>query len=255
MLSDVIDAFDKSPNSLGVLKRLLNQLVLPLDDGKVANLVDPTIYKDTELIRQLFRLLSPLLNCLSPDLIRYLCKQSNCSLAINAVKEFIRVHDQQAESILCIRKDDESELNDLDTASFSAPGHLKVHSMPLNKLQSLHPLVFRRLDIHKSTSSPQMVRLSVEVNRPMLTLQDYDNISNAVSAVLMLPKLAMVYAGCTVAPLVLTWLVPFEIMKHMESSVTGSTASGDRLLAEQSVVSIAVGENFKHKSLGIQVCH
>ena len=65
----------------------------------------------------------------------------------------------------------------------------------------------------------------------------------------------MVYAGCTVAPLVLTWLVPFEIMKCIELGRIGSTASGDRLLAEQSVVSIAVGENFKHKSLGIQVCH
>ena len=255
MLSDVIDAFDKSPNSLGVLKRLLNQLVLPVGSGKVAPLVDPAIYKDTELIRQLFRLLSPLLNCLSPDLIRYLCEQSSCSLAINAVKEFIRVHDQHAESILCIRQDDESELNELDTASSFAPlspGHFKAHSMPLDKLQSLHPLVFRRLDIHKSTSSPQMVRLSVEVNRPMLTLQDYDNITNAVSAVLMLPRLAMVYAGCTVAPLVLTWLVPSQLK---ETNVSRSTASGDRLLAEQCVVSIAVGENLKMKTLGIQVCH
>ena len=151
-------------------------------------MVDPNIYKDTELIRQLFRLLSPLLSCLSPDLIRYLCEQSNCSLAISTVKKFIQVRDQHAELILCIREDDESELNDLDTASSSAPlspGHFKAHSIPLDKLQSLHPLVFRRLDIHKSTSGPQMVRLSVEVNRPMLTLQDYDNITNAVSAVLM----------------------------------------------------------------------
>ena len=257
MLSDVTDAFDKHPDFLDVLKQLLKQLVLPLELGEVVGLIDPDIYRDAGLVRQLFRLLSPLLNCLSTDLIQYLCEESQCSLGLDALEEFSHVREQHSESILCVRREDESEMNDLDTASISAPlspGHFKVHTMAVDTLQSLHPLVFARLDYHKATASPKTIRLSVEVNRPLLTVNDYDNITDAVSAVFLLPKIAMVYAGCSVSPLVLMWLVPAQLYGYLKSPHIGSTASGDRLLAEQGVVSVAIGEDIRIVCLGIKVC-
>ena len=256
MLSDVTDAFDKDPDFLDVLKQLLKQLVLPVDDGEVVGLIDPSIYKDTSLGRQLFRLLSPLLNCLSTDLIQYLCEDSQCSLGLDALEEFNHVREQHSESILCIR-DDKSEMSGLDTVSISAPlspGHLKAHTMALDILQSLHPLVFARLDYHKTTASPKTIRLSVEVNRPLLTLHDYDNITDAVSAVFLLPKIAMVYAGCSVSPLIVTWLVPAELDRYLKFAYIESNGSGDRLLAEQGVMSVAIGGNIHIVCLGIKVC-
>ena len=252
MLSDVIGNFDAHPGSLNTLKQILGKLVLPIGNGQVVALIDPSMFRDTDLVQQLFRLLSPLLNCFSTGLIHYLCEQSHC---LNLVEEFHRVCEQHSEAIMCVKG---SEMDtDSDVASLPAPlspGHLKVHTMPLDTLQSLHPLVFTRLDHHRITQPPKTFRLSVEVNRPLITLQDYDNITDAVSAVLLLPKIAMVYAGCSVSPLTLTWLVPAQLHEYLVTPPFGSTASGDRLLAEQGVASVALGEDMYIVCLGIQVC-
>ena len=255
MLSDVIDTFDARPDSLNTLKQILGKLVLPVRNGQAVALIDPTIFRDTDLVRQLFRLLSPLLNCFSTGLIHYLCEQSHC---LNLVDEFRRVYEQHSEAILCVREVKGGEMNtDSDAASLPASissGHLKVHTMPLDTLQSLHPLVFTRLDHHRTTQPPKTFRLSVEVNRPLITLQDYDNITDAVSAALLLPKIAMVYAGCSVSPLTITWLVPAQLLGYLVTAPVGSTAGGDRLLAEQGVVSVAIGEDMYIVCLGMQVC-
>ena len=254
MLSGVIDAFDARPGSLNTLKQLLRKLVLP-KNGEVLVLIDHTLLYKTGLVRQLFRLLSPLLNCFSADLIHYLCDKSHCP---NVVEEFLHVREQHSESIVCIRKADGGEINiDPEAVSLPAthsPGHLTA-CMPLDTLQSLHPLVFARLDHHRTTQPPKTFRLSVEVNRPLITLQDYDNITDAVSAVFLLPKMAMVYAGCSVTPLTITWLVPEQLHGYLMIPSVGASGavSGDRLLAEQGVVSVAVGEDIS-RCLGIQVC-
>ena len=255
MLSDVIDTFDACSDSLNTLKQLLCQLVLPVGNGEVVAIIDSTIFRDTDLVRQLFRLLSPLFNCFSTDLINYLCEQSHY---LNIMEEFYHVREQHSISILCIRNIDGGEMNaDSDTASLSAPttpSHFEAHMMDLGILQSHHPLVFTRLDHHRTTQPPETFRLSVEVNRPLITLQDYDNITDAVSAVFLLPKIAMVYAGCSVSPLTITWQIPVQLHGYLVTPSVGCTASGDRLLAEQGVVSVAVGENAYVVCLGIQVC-
>ena len=111
------------------------------------------------------------------------------------------------------------------------------------------------LDYHKvPLSEPlQTFRLSVEVDRPSLTLQDYDDITNAVSAVFHLPNLTLVYAGCSESPLVLTWLVQAQLLPYLKSPL-GSTATGDRLLAEQGVVAVAIGDDMRIKCLALKVC-
>ena len=255
MLSDVIDTFDARPDSLNTLKQLLSQLVLPVENREVVALIDSTIFRETDLVRQLFRLLSPLLNCFSTDLIHYLCEQSRC---LNLVEEFHHVREQHFESILCVREVDSGEMN-ADAASLPtlhSSSHFKVkgNTQPLDFLQSKHPLVFTRLDHHRTTQPPKTFRLSVEVNRPLITLQDYDNITDAVSAAFLLPKMAMVYAGCSVSPLTITWLVPAQLHGYLVSPHFGSTASGDRLLAEQGVVAVAVEEDLFAVCMGMQVC-
>jgi len=257
LLTAVMDAFDEIPNSLDIIKQLLSQLVLPLGGGELVPLIDPKTYKGAVTTRELFRLISRLLNCLSPHLIRFLCEESQCLPAVAAVEEFNTVRGQHIESLLCIQESHDDELNNIDT--LSAPlshGHLKAHGLPMDTLQSRHPLVFRMLDYHRVTSSQplQTFRLSVEVDRPFLSLQDYDDITNAVSAVFQLPNLILVYAGCSVSPLVLTWLVPAQLLPYLEKTPVGSTASGDRLLAEQGVVTVAIGDDTRIKCLTLKVC-
>ena len=251
-----MDAFDEIPNSLNILKQLLSQLVLPLKGGKVVPLVDPKTYKEAVTTRELFQLISPLLNCLSPYLIRFLCEESQCLPAVAAVQEFDTVRSQHIRSLLCLQ---ESHNDNLGMASLSvplSPGHLKAHVLSVDALQSRHPLVFRMLDYHRVPSSEPLhtFRLSVEVNRTFLTLEDYDNITNALSAVLLLPNLALVYAGCCVSPLVLTWLVPAQLLTYLETSPLGSTISSERLLAEQGVVAVAIGQSMHVKCLRLKVC-
>ena len=257
LLTAVMDAFDEMPNSLNIIKELLSQLVLPLGDEEVVPLVDPKTYKEAVTTRELFRLISSLLNCLSPHLIRFLCEESQCLTAVAAVQEFNTVRGQHIESLLCIQESHDDELNDLETLSAPlSPGHLKAHVLSVDTLQSRHPLVFRMLDYHRVPPSEplQTFRLSVEVNRTFLTLEDYDNITNALSAVLLLPNLALVYAGCCVSPLILTWLVPAQLLTYLETSPVGSTISSERLLAEQGVVAVALGQSMHVKCLRLKVC-
>ena len=98
-LSDVSDAFHKHPDFLDVLKYNLKELVLPLKGDEVVGLIDPDIYKDAGLVRQLFQLLSPLLNCFSTDLIQYLCEESQSSSGLDALKEFNHVREQHSLSL------------------------------------------------------------------------------------------------------------------------------------------------------------
>ena len=218
LLTTVMDAFEEAPNSLDTLKQLLSQLVLPVHDGDVLPLVLPV-----------------------------------------AMKEFIAIRDDYAKSVLCIQEACDDEQSGCENASLSnsiSPGHNKSHTLDLNTLQSPQPLIFLRLNNHEEQLSEPLhtFRLSVEVNRPFLTLKDYDNITNAVSATFLLPNLALVYAGCSKAPLVVTWLVPAQLLPYLESPSIGSTASGDRLLAEQGVVAVAIGEESRTKCLRIKVC-
>ena len=259
LLTAVMDAFDEIPNSLDIIKQLLSQLVLPLGNREVVPLIDPKVYNEAVTTRELFRLISPFLNCLSPHLIAYLCEESQCLPAVAAVQDFCTVHDQHVHSVLCIQESQGEEQNELVLASLSAlltPGHFKAHRLALDVLQSRHPLVFRMLNYHRVPSSEplQTFRLSVEVDCPFLTLQDYNSITNALSAVFLLPNIALVYAGCFTSPTVLTWLVPAQLLPYLKNQPVGSTTSGERLLAEQGVVAVAIGDNTRIKCLTLKVC-
>lgn len=259
MLTNVIDALKEAPNSLDTLKQLLSQLVLPVLPDDVLPLVLPDIYMDVVTTRELIQSISALMNCLSPHLIQFLCEESQCLSVVVAVKEFIAIRDNYAKSILCIQEACSCEPSDCDNDAVSnsiSPGLFKAHMLDLTTLQSPQPQIFLKLNNQEEQLSESLhtFRLSVEVNRPFLTLSDYDNITNAVSTAFLLPNLALVYAGCSAAPLVVTWLVPVQLLPYLESPTIGSTASGDRLLAEQGVVAVAIGEESSIKCLRWKVC-
>ena len=116
-----------------------------------------------------------------------------------------------------------------------------VHNTPLSELQSLHPAVFARLPEHKVTSTRATVRISVEINKALLCITDYEQINTAVSGFFMVPKAALVYAGCSKAPLVLCWLASHDLVAYIESAKVGGL-SGHRLLVESKVTGVAVGD-------------
>ena len=100
--------------------------------------------------------------------------------------------------------------------------------------------VFARLPEHKVTSTRTTVRISVEVNKPLVCIADYEEITTALSGLFELPKAALVYAGCSKAPLVLCWLASHELVAYFK--LTGRVLSGHRLLAENKVTRLAVGD-------------
>ena len=232
-----MDLLDQFPNALAKLKQVLASLVLPLGEGKVAPLVDPLAYENVRTVRELFRLMAPYWNPLSTDLLGLLLETSICNQAASEVAEFLEAKASKGHLVLCIRQLPTlaSGENDLDVADLAT-----VHNAPVLELQSLHPAVFARLPEHKVTSTRTTVRISVEVNKPLVCIADYEEITTALSGFFEVPKAALVYAGCSKAPLVLCWLASSELVAYFK--LTGRVLSGYRLLAENKVTRVAVGD-------------
>ena len=243
----VMDLLDHFPNVLAKLKQVLTSLVLPLGEEKVVPLVDPLAYKNTQTVRELFRLMAPYWNPLSTDLFGLLLEASGCNQAASKVAEFVEARGSKGHLVLCIRQlptlaSGENDLNVADLETF--------HNAPLPELQSFHPDVFARLPEHELTSTRTTVRISVEVNKPLVCLADYEQITTTLSGLFTVPKAALVYVGCSKAPLVLCWLVPRELVAYIRSIQIG--VSGHRLLVESKVTGVAVGDQI-YKCLTIKV--
>ena len=234
----VMDQLDQFPNSLAKLKQVLASLVLPLDEGKVAPIVNPLAYESAETVRELFRLMAPYWNPLSTDLLSLLLEASGCNQAASTIAEFVEARATKGHLVLCIHQLPTlaSGENDLDVADLKT-----VHNTPLSELQSLHPAVFARLLEHQVTSTRATVRISVEINKALLCIADYEQITTALSGFFRVPKAALVYAGCTKVPLVLCWLASHDLVAYIESAGVGGL-SGERLLVESKVTGVAVGD-------------
>ena len=236
---EVMDLLDQFPNALAKLKQVLASLVLPIGGGNVASLVDPLAYENAQTVREVFRLMAPYWNPLSTDLLGLLLEASGC--ATSKVAEFVEARVSKRHLVLCIRQLPTlaNGENDLDVADLQT-----IHNGPVSQLQSFHPAVFARLPEHKITSTRRTVRISVEVDKPLVCLADYESITSAVSSFLQVPTIALVYAGCSKAPLVLCWLASHHLVDHIKSAAAGYLLSlcTHQLLAENNVTGIAIGE-------------
>ena len=262
-----MNAFDDIPNILGVVKEILRSLALPLGGGNVVMLVEAASYQHTQTIdflgrveyiigpqthREVFRLMSPHWNCLSTDLLQLLTEASGSNLAAMKLSEFIQARSSKGHLVLCCSQGSfKSQGDDVSSDTSISPGHRSVHTGPLVALQSLHPAVFARLPEHKAVTSRHTIRITAEVNKPLLSLSDYDAVTVAVSAVFMLPRQALVFAGCSVSPIVLCWLVSADVLPYIKP--TNFVLSGNRLLAEQSISGVAVGDVISYKCPSIVV--
>ena len=249
-LHSIMSAFDDIPNIIGVVKEILSSLVLPLGDGKVASLVEAASYQHAQTHREVFRLMSPYWNCLSTDLLQLLTEASGCNLAAMKLSEFVQARYSKGHSVLCCSQDSSKPQGDDVDASIS-PGHRSVHTGPLAALQSLHPAVFVRLPEHKAVASRNTIRITAEVNKPLLSLSDYEALAAAVSAVFELPRQALVFAGCSVNPIVVCWLVSADVLPYIKPTDVGLSAY--RLLAEHNISGIAVGNVISYKCPSIKV--
>ena len=249
-LHSIMSAFDDLPNILRIVKGILRSLVLPLGDGKVACLVEAASYQHAQTHREVFRLTSPYWNYLSTDLIQLLTEASGSNLAATKLSEFVQARSSKGQSVLCCSQDSSKPQRDDVDASIS-PGHRLVHTGPLEALQSLHPAVFARLPEHKAVTSRNTVRITAEVNKPLLSLSDYQALTAAVSAVFNLPQQALVYAGCSVSPIVLCWLVSADVLPYIKPA--NVVLSSHRLLTEHNISGIAVGDVISYKCPTMQV--
>ena len=229
----VMKLLDQFPNALPKLKQVLASLVLPLGQGKVASLVDPQFYEGAQTVQELFMLMVPYWNPLSTDLLSLLLEASGCNEAASKVAEFSEVRASNANLVLCICQP--LALARLDVANFE-----RVHNAPLSELQSLHSIVFAQTYEHSNTCTRSTVRISVAVNKPLLCVADYEQITTTVSGFFQLPKSALVYGGCSQTLLVLCWLVSHDVVAYIRTILVG--LSGHRLLVENNITVVAVGD-------------
>ena len=254
MLQSVMESFDQHPNSLSLLKQFHGQLVLPLGEGKTVPIVDPSRYEKATTSRDMFRQLSVLWNSFSPDLLKMLCEECQCCPAMEAVEQFILFRSYFANSLLCRQTqsvDDSNDPNNSTTPSSPLhPSHLSYHTGPISDLQSLHPSVFQCLDEHKRVEPRETIRLTVQLNRPHLTLQDYDDIATAVCGYFEIPRVALVYGGCSCDGQVLCWMTSARLLQYMKNVNIG--ISSYRLMSERSVLGVAAGD-LRHHCLRMKV--
>ena len=236
---EVVDLLNQFPNALAKLKQVLASLVLPLGVGEVVPVVDPLSYESTETVQELFSLMAPYWNPLSTDLFGLLLEASGCNQAASTVAEYVQVRANKGHLVLCT-----CQLPTLgsDVINLGVADLETVHNAPLSELQSLHPAIFARLPEHKVTSTRATVRISIEVNRPLLCIADYERIVT-VHSFLQVPNAALVYAGCSKAPLVLCWLTSHDLLAYIRLSKGGLLpVSAHRLLVENDVTQIAIGD-------------
>ena len=235
----VVDLLFRCPNALTQLKQCLASLVLPLGDGKVASLVDPSSYEAASTIPEFFRLMAPHWNCLSTNLLSLLLEASGCKPAATKLAEFEEARATSVPLVLCTQRASTNELR-------------SVHSLPLEQLQSLHPAVFtdRMAAVHAERNT---ARITAEVCAPLLHVSCLEEVTIAICGFFLLPKAALVYAGCSKNPLSLCWLVSRDLLPYMRSYMGGT--SGERLLAEQHITQLAVGdtENYRCRNLKVHM--
>ena len=222
---DVVGLLVQCPTALTQLKQCLASLVLPLGDGKVVSLVDLGSYEAANTIPEFFRLMAPYWNCLSTSLLSLLLEASGCKPAAAKLAEFEEVRASSRALVFCTQRASTGELS-------------SVHSLPLEQLQSLHPVVFAesRAAVHAERNT---FRITAEVSKPMLHVSCLEEVTTAVCGFFQLPKAALVYAGCSENPLALCWLVSSDLLPYLRSHMGGT--SGERLLAEQQITQIAFG--------------
>ena len=242
MLQTVMEAFEQLPDSLSRLKRFFSQLVLPMGEGKVVPLVSPCTYENATTTKEVFRCQSSLWNCFSPHLLKMMSEECQCPMTTAAVEQFIQFHSTHANSLIFRRI--KLILKQGNAASSLHPSHLAYHTGPLANLQSLHPSVWECLDEYKNSEPLETVRVTVQVDRRHITLQDYDDVTTAVCGYFNLPKPALAYAGCSDDGQVICWTTSVSLLPYLESVSPG--ISSDRLMAEQKILGVAAGDLHYH---------
>ena len=237
-----MEAFEQLPDSISRLKQFFSQLVLPMGEGKVVPIVSPSTYENAITTKEMFKCQSSLWNSFSPHLLKMMSEECQCPPAIEAVEQFLQFRSKYANSLICRR----TKLlpKSKNTTTSLHPSHLAYHTGPLSDLQSLHPSVFESLDEHKSPEPQETMRLTVQVDRPHLTLQDYDDITTAVCAYFHIPRVALVYAGCSEDGQVVCWTMSSDLLPYLKSVEQG--ISSEQLVAEQTIIGIAAGSLHCH---------
>ena len=238
----LMEAFEQLPDSLSHLKQFFSQLVLPMRKGKVVPIVNPSTYENATSTTEMFRCQSSLWNCFSPHLLKMMSEECQCPPAIEAVEQFLQFRSKYASSLICRQK--KLLTKSSSTTTSLHPSHLAYHTGPLSDQQSLHPSVFESLDEHKSPEPQETMRLTVQVDRPHLTLQDYDDITTAVCGCFKIPRVALVYAGCSEDGQVVCWTMSSDLLSYLKG--VPSSMSADRLAAEQKILGIAAGSLHCH---------
>ena len=253
ILQDVIECLNEFPNALKVLKRTLSSLVLPLGDGKVVPIIEPSLFSDAQSIAEVFLFLSPFINPLSLSLLQTCISATGCSLAVAKIAEFdcLRMSNGTCRLVICPDKwrapATFDGLNDLNVTT--RPGAEVAHTVSLDQLQSIHPSIFAR--VSATVLPKKYMRVSAHINRKLISLADYEHLLAAISSFFLLPKCALTYIGCTEQPLCLSWMVSEELEAYMK--LNGGGVSGECMLSEQGVVNLMVGDWLNYHCLTINV--
>ena len=245
---EAIECLVEYPDALEKLKQALASLSLPVGDGKVVQIVEPSLYNDAQSVAEVFSSLSLLINPLSMNLLQVCVYATECTPAIAKITAYERLMMSNGSIVLCSNKwavpMTSDGLNNLNTTA--ASGAEVAHTASLGQLQSIHPSVFTR--VSAAVSHEMYMRISACVNKKaMISLANYDSLLTAISGFFRLPKCVFTYVGCTEQPLCLSWMISKDLQPYMKHH--GGGISGECMLSEQRIVYLMVGNWFNYHCL------
>lgn len=249
---EVIECLVEYPNALEELKQALASLSVPVGDGKVVPIVDPSLYNNAHSVADIFSSLSSLINPLSTSLLQACLRATECSPALAKITAYHHLMVSNGSIVLCSNKwavpTTLDGLNNLNTTATS--GAEVAHTASLDQLQLLHPSIFAR----SSTAVPleKYMRVSASFNgKSKIFLTNYESLVTAISGFFMLPKCAFTYVGCTEQPLCLSWMISKDLQPYMKCY--GRGVSGEHMLSEQQIANLMVGDWLNYHCLTINV--
>ena len=226
LLIDLMNILSEKPGVLERMQAILETMVLILQNGEVAKLVESTRYKEATTVAAFFRAMAPYWNHVTNKLLRTVIVASGCDEAIQKVNEFQKSRDPNA-VIVAVQQHSATPTSDTSSSSATAA------------VASPSPTVPR----------PGGIMVTAKIRgREISILSDYDSDLSIVSSLLRLPEEALTYDSTGRNSIILRWKMSAELLPYVKSVLKSTTPCAGivRECVNRQIIELRVGEDVQY---------
>ena len=221
LLRDLITLLEGDQKALKSMKVILASLVRPLDDGRIASLVQTPAYKNATSAAELFEVLSPCWNEFDSDLLEITIQASGSEPAIARVKEFLKTKDPDTPLVARVPKDTSSSL--VQSSPHKSPLEntaLPVEQQAVVTQEGNRPyLLLPMVPMGSRTRPTQLnaVFVLVKTDQEQLTITQMHEIKDAACHNFYIPRESLVYVESLKGSITLVFMMSAELVPHFQT--------------------------------------